>query len=427
MSNSTPLFSFIHCADLHLDSPFEGIQDVDRQIAKVLRDSTFGSFESIVSLAIERNVDFIIIAGDVYDSADHSLRAQIRFRDTLRLASDVGIQCFIIHGNHDPLNSWDAKLDLPEGAHRFGGDSVSRITATRTGNPLADIYGISFPTRDVNENIAVQFTREGDAAFAIGVLHCNLGGNPNHDNYAPCALDDLRRANMDYWALGHVHTRSVVNSQHPRIVYPGNIQGRSVRETGERGCYLVHVGHDLAIELEFCATDEVRWFGLDEASLDVEGIKSFDLLLTELSEVRERLRSSADGRAAIARIRLVGRSDLHTQLLSLDVDRDLLGPLREDECDRPDFVWTESIQIATQPAVDVDQRRAVDDFVGDFLKAAEDFRSKDTIEPLREMLLERPEGPKVTSAIDEFSDSELVEILHEAELLGLDYLLKDEE
>ncbi|GAB4147697.1 MAG: exonuclease SbcCD subunit D [Planctomycetaceae bacterium] len=420
-------FSFIHCADLHLDSPFVGIQDVDPQVAKVLRDSTFKSFERIVSLAIEREVDFIVIAGDVYDGADHSLRAQIHFRDSLKRASDAGIPCFLIHGNHDPLNSWDAKLDLPPNCHRFGGDSVTKITATRNGDPLADIYGISFPTRDVNENIASQFNREGEAPFAIGVLHCNLGGNPNHDNYAPCALDDLRHANMDYWALGHVHTRAVVSAQNPCIVYPGNIQGRSVRETGERGCYLVRVGHDLAINLEFLPTDDVRWFGPDDASLDVENIDSFDLLLTELGEVRERLRSKADGRASIARIRLVGRSDLHTQLLTLDVERDLLGPLREDECDRPDSVWTESIQIATQPTIDIEQRRAVDDFVGDFLSAAHELRSNENHKAVREMLLGRPESPKVTSAIDEFSDDELREILDEAELLGLDHLLKDDE
>ena len=118
-------FSFIHCADLHLDSPFEGIHDVDPQVARVLRHSTFNSFERIVFLAIEREVDFIVIAGDVYDSADQSLRAQIRFHDFLKRASEAGIQCFLIHGNHDPLNSWDAKLDLPLNCHRCGGDSVT--------------------------------------------------------------------------------------------------------------------------------------------------------------------------------------------------------------------------------------------------------------------------------------------------------------
>lgn len=420
-------FSFIHCADLHLDSPFEGIHDVDPQVARVLRHSTFNSFERIVFLAIEREVDFIVIAGDVYDSADQSLLAQIRFHDFLKRASEAGIQCFLIHGNHDPLNSWDAKLDLPLNCHRFGGDSVTKLTATRNGDPLADIYGISFPTRDVNENIAVQFSRDGDAPFAIGVLHCNLGGDPNHDNYAPCNIDDLQRANMDYWALGHVHTRNVVSPQDPCVVYPGNIQGRSVRETGERGCYLVRVDHNFVIDLEFLPTDVVRWFGPDDASLDVKNIDSFDLLLTELTEVRERLRSKADGRASIARIRLVGRSELHAQLLSLEVDRDLLGPLREDECDRPDSVWTESIQIATQPVIDIEQRRTVDDFVGDFLSIAHELRSNKNHDAVREMLLARTESQKVASAIDEFSDDELLEILDEAQLLGLDHLLQDEE
>ncbi len=425
MASSPEAFRFIHCADLHLDSPFVGICDVDSRIAKVLQESTFRSFERIVSLAIEHQVDFIVIAGDVYDSADHSLRAQIRFRDTLKRAADAGIESFIIHGNHDPLDRWDAGVELPEGAHRFGGDSVERITATRTGVPLADVYGISFPTREVKENLALRFERTGDAPFAIGVLHCNLGGDARHDNYAPCSLDELARSGMDYWALGHVHTRAVAKASNPCVIYPGNIQGRSVRETGERGCYLVRVGEDRSVEPEFIATDEVRWFGPDEATLKLEAIDSLDRLLSELEELREVLRQKAQGHAAIARVRLAGRSDLHARLRSLDVERDLLGPLREDE-DRADFMWIESIQIETQPAIDIEQRREVEDFVGDFLRAAEVLRSDSLLDGVRDILLGREEGSKVKSAVEKFSTEELLETLHEAELLGLDYLLRDE-
>ncbi|HMP71382.1 MAG TPA: DNA repair exonuclease [Pirellulaceae bacterium] len=425
MSNSPHSFSFIHCADLHLDSPFEGIQDIDPNIGTILRDSTFKSFERIVSLAIEENVDFIVIAGDVYDSAYHSLRAQIRFRDAIKKVSDAGISCFIAHGNHDPLDSWDAKLGLPINAHRFGGDTVCKMTASRDGRPLADIYGVSFPTRIVNENIAARFAREHDGVFAIGVLHCNLGGHPEHDNYAPCTLDDLRRANLNYWALGHVHTRSEWTEQETCVVYPGNIQGRNVRETGERGCYLVNVREDQTIKLQFVPTDEVRWFAHDEANLDLRDIESFDTLLLELSDILERLRVKADGRASIARIRLYGRSDLHTELMSIDLVRDLIQRLREGERDRRDFVWTESIRIATLPTIDIAQRRLVDDFVGDYLKAAEELRSNGNIDLVRQMMRDRPEGRNIITAIDEFSDAELLEVLSDAELLGLNLLLSD--
>ena len=166
-------FSFIHCADLHLDSPFECIQAVDPDIASVLQDATFKSFENIIDLAIQKRVDFLIVSGDVYDGADQSLYAKLRFYQTLRRATDKGIQCFVAHGNHDP---WEAERDIPNGVWRFGSDKVERKIVKPDDEELAYVYGISYPSREVNENLALRFSREEDAPFAIGVLHCNVGG-----------------------------------------------------------------------------------------------------------------------------------------------------------------------------------------------------------------------------------------------------------
>jgi len=143
-------------------------------------------------------MDFLIVAGDVYDGADRSLRAQWRFYQSLRRAADSGIQCFVAHGNHDPLSGWEAELKIPDGVHRFGGEKVEQIVAKRDDEELAYIYGISYPSREINENLATRFSREDDVQFGIGVLHCNVGGTSEHDNYAPCILDDR----MEHWSGG---------------------------------------------------------------------------------------------------------------------------------------------------------------------------------------------------------------------------------
>lgn len=420
-------FSFIHCADLHLDSPFEGLHDVDSQVGQVLRDSTFDSFDRIITLAIQRQVDFIVISGDVYDSADHSLRAQLRFRDSLDRADREGINSYVIHGNHDPLDSWDAQLELPESVHRFGGEHVTQTTATRAGRPLADLYGISFATREIKRNLAVEFQRTGNAPFSIGLLHCNLGGDPNHDNYAPCSLADLQATGIDYWALGHVHTRAEIHAADPTVVYPGNIQGRSIRETGSRGCYHVAVSAAGSVKLEFLATDSVRWIDRSDSTIDVESISTLDGLLAELEELRERLRSAQDGSAAIARIELTGRSPLHSKLIADSLEQDLLGTLREGEADRPDFVWFEAIKVSTRPELDLDARRKVDDFVGDYLRVADEMRQDSSGELIRSLLLNRPESKRIQEAIQGFTTEELLEMLREAEWMGLDRLLEDDE
>ena len=93
---------FVHCADLHLDTPFRGLSDVAPDVGRALNEATFQSWTNIVDLAIREGVDFVVIAGDVYDSSDRSLRAQFRFRDGLKRLSDHGIPSFVAFGNHDP-------------------------------------------------------------------------------------------------------------------------------------------------------------------------------------------------------------------------------------------------------------------------------------------------------------------------------------
>lgn len=417
-------FTFVHCSDLHLDSPFEGVHALEPSIAAVLRDATFTAFNNVVDLAIHEQADFLIIAGDVYDGADRSLRAQLRFRDGLCRAVENGIQCFVAHGNHDPLSGWEAGLIMPEGVYRFGGERVERVVAKRGGEDLAHICGISYPVREVRENLVPRFQREPDAPFAIGVLHCNVGGDPNHDNYAPCTVDELMVCGMDYWALGHIHARKVLREREPCIVYSGNTQGRTVKELGARGCYLVRVDATGHIALDFVATDVVRWF---TEEVEITDLNTMDDLLDALYRVREGVRARVEGRAAVLRLRLVGRGDLHGKLKRVEPDRDLALPLREGEIERSDFVWAESVQVMTRPTIDIAQRRGVEDFVGDFLRAAERLRTQPNVgEAIRELLTNRPEHRIIAEQLEHLLETDLLFILNGAEAWGLDQLLGEE-
>jgi len=104
---------FIHCGDLHIDSPFKGISEIDPVLHDLLYRSTYESFNNIINLAIKEKVDCVLIAGDIYDSADKSLQAQLKFLEGLQRLSDDGIPSFVVHGNHDPLESWSATLEWP--------------------------------------------------------------------------------------------------------------------------------------------------------------------------------------------------------------------------------------------------------------------------------------------------------------------------
>src|SRR4051812_18096121 len=102
-------FQFLHAADLHLDTPFSGVHRVDARLAATLRDATTQAFENLVAAALERSVAFVVIAGDVYDGAERGVRAQLAFRDGLDRLARAGIQSFVVHGNHDPVEEgWSA-------------------------------------------------------------------------------------------------------------------------------------------------------------------------------------------------------------------------------------------------------------------------------------------------------------------------------
>jgi exonuclease SbcD len=423
--SSSSWFTFVHCADLHLDSPFEGLHGVELEIAHVLRRATFQAFDNIIDLAIREGAAFLIVAGDVYDSAHRSLHAQIRFLESVRRAAEAGLECFVAHGNHDPLSGWGAGLIMPASVRRFGGEGVERFAVRRNGETLAHVYGISYPTREVKENLVPKFPRDGEGPFAIGVLHGNVGGDPNHDNYAPCSLNDLLNRRLDYWALGHIHNARILRPENPCVVYPGTPQGRSVREPEARGCFVVRVSEGGHPSPEFVPTDAVRWFVV---TVDIGKVHTLDALLEQLGEHKEDIRRRAQGRGAIWRLALAGRGELHALLRRLDPERELTQPLREEEAGRPDFVWLESTQLMTRPALDLDQRRQVQDFIGDVLKAAENLRQEAQLEEgLQEVMSRRPEHRLLAPRLDKLSQEEWLALLDEAESHALDLLLPEEE
>lgn len=357
-------FRFAHAADLHIDSPFRGLRDVDKRVSERLRESTFEAYERLISLCIDEQVDFLVIAGDIYDGADRSVRAQLRFRDGMAKLSDAGIAVYVVHGNHDPLDGWLSTMTWPENVHVFGPEPEWK-TVTRDGEEIAEVQGVSFPTREVRENLVGKFSPpQRDGLFTIGLLHCNVGGNPNHDNYAPCTVDDLKLTGLDYWALGHVHTRQTLRKHGPAIVYPGNIQGRHPNESGPRGCLLVDVDEEGGLQTRFQPLDVVRW---EPAEIDISEIASLDGLEDAIQQRMDDLAVKAEGRDVVCSVSLVGRGPMHTDLGRSGAIEDLLTELRATASESP-WVWVERIADRTRPEFDMDSRSESDDFLGAVLR-----------------------------------------------------------
>ena len=412
---------FIHAADLHLDSPFTGIRAAaPENVAAALYSATFDSYRNIIDLCIAEQVDALLVAGDIYDGADRSLRAQRAFIDGLRSLDAAGIRSFVCHGNHDPLDGWEARLAYPDGCRRFGPD-FEAVPLFPDEPERALVYGISYPTRDVYENLVSRLGNVDESAFTIGLLHANIGGNPDHALYAPCSLDDLAQSGIDYWALGHVHTRQVLRERAPTVVYPGNPQGRHPNETGARGVYLVEVDHAGNVSLEFRSTDTVRW---ERASIDIRALETEQDLLNEIDDAMQSLLDDAEGRSLVVRMTLTGRGELNRFLAQPGAADDLLSGVNDQWAERLPFIWCERIEDETAAAIDRDAMRSGEDFLAEVLRTADQLR--DAPETLQDGLAELYQHRRFRQHLAVLTDEETAALLDEAETLAVNLLAEDD-
>src|SRR6187200_2142549 len=181
---------FIHAADLHLDSPFRGLANTAPALRDQLQAATLGALGRIVDHTISSKADFLVVAGDLYDSKDRSLRALVAFRKQMERLAERGISVFIVHGNHDPLNGWGSEFQLPPNVTTFSGKPKTE-PVIRRGKEVARVTGISYPRERVTENLAAHMKPDSDSPYSVGLLHANVGGQAGHADYSPVTLDEL--------------------------------------------------------------------------------------------------------------------------------------------------------------------------------------------------------------------------------------------
>lgn len=417
-------FSFIHCADLHLGEPFAGLRAGDvGPWTDAIGQATFKAFGNVVSLAIDKSVDAILISGDVYNSDHHSLAAQMAFARELYRAAQAGIQIFIIHGNHDPEEAWQADIPLPPSVHIFSSDHVEAVPLMKNGERAATVYGISYRSMHVKDNLARQFHKNENDEFAIGMLHTEVGNSQS--DYAPCTVDDLKQAGMDYWALGHVHTRRIVNEK-PYIVYPGNTQGLDITESGERGCYLVDVGAFGTVTVEFHDTDVIRWMDMP---VDISEWQTPQELIREILKRRATLRELTS-RPDMIRLVFTGSGPLH-KVVSSDAGKEyILQAVNEKEQFRYIFAYFFQILDKTRPAINLQERREFPDVLGEYLRSYDEINRtepEERIKKLRAFLKEQAAMKKLPELYNFLTDDMILEAFQNAETAGAELIASEDD
>lgn len=346
---------FLHAADLHLDSPLRGLDRYEGAPVDEVRGATRRAFENLIAVARREQVDLVVIAGDLYDGDWPDYNTGLFFIKGVAQLAEEGVPVAIVRGNHDAASRLTKALRLPANVHQFADASPETKPFANIG---IAVHGQSFATAAVTDDLAAGYPRPLAGYFNLGLLHSALDGRPGHDPYAPTTLDVLRGKGYDYWALGHVHAAEIV-CREPWVVYPGNTQGRHIREMGAKGCTLVTV-EDEAISQRFIALDVMRW---DTLTLDIDGLPDLEALLDAAKlDLRQRLAGSED-RALAVRVQVRGSGPLHRQLALQPetVEQQLRGVAVEATNGR---AWIEKIEFRTRPLLDLDRIAERDDPIG---------------------------------------------------------------
>lgn len=364
---------FLHAADLHLDSPLRGLDRHEGAPVEPLRSATRRALIALVDLAIEREVQALLIAGDLYDGDWDDFRTGLFFHQQMNRLASRDIRVFIVRGNHDAESRITRQLPPMAHVHVFESRRGGTVDLPDSG---VAIHGRSFSKPAVTEDLLPGYPPPVPGQFNIGLLHTSLTGNPDHDPYAPTTEARLIATGYDYWALGHIHQRQVVRESSPCIVYPGNLQGRHARETGPKGCELVEIEHGRIVRHEPVVLDVLRWHRL---ALDLGGIDDLEALARRIDPAFEALLAGETGpgcavgvdagaasRLHCVRVVLCGRSRLHGAEAA---QPGLLeAAVRAQALQQAGRLWIEQVRVELASPLDRGALAARDDALGEVLR-----------------------------------------------------------
>lgn len=326
---------FFHTADLHLESPFKGSFQLPNRVTEELRGSTFKAFSRVVDRALKEQPDFVLIVGDIYDGENRSLSAQYNFQQQLERLNNEGIPVVISYGNHDHLSGSWTRLSLPENVYEFTEDVTVHTLIIR--GQRVHIHGFSYKQRHIEQPMIELYPKKMDDDLHIGMLHGSVDTDLEHAVYAPFTISQLTEKQYDYWALGHIHKRQVL-SQQPPIIYPGNIQGRHRKESGEKGYYDVELSSE-DCQFTFQETTVIRYM---EQVIDCHSVNHatelLELVEAELSKLRQQ------NGAIMLELSLTNFTEEFEPVFLQAGDEEWLQTIREQQSDTEPFIWIQSLK-----------------------------------------------------------------------------------
>lgn len=333
---------FLHAADLHLDSPLRGLESDPSAPAELIRGATRRALGGMVDLAIEEKVDFVLIAGDIYDGDWPDFGTGLFFSNQMHRLTRERIPVFAIRGNHDAANRMTRSLRMPHVTIFDHGKAHTHQLDTLG----VAIHGQSFADQAVTDDLSRSYPPPVDGLFNIGLLHTSAEGYAAHARYAPCEVARLKAHGYDYWALGHVHERQEL-SHDPWIVFPGNLQGRHIGEPGAKGASLVTVT-GRQVRVEHRVLDVLRWAHVET---DLTGATDETEAMIRIQSGLEQALRDAEPRPLAIRVTLTGTTAAHAALAADGLREKVLNEAHGLTGEHR--LWLEAVKVRTVPPASI--------------------------------------------------------------------------
>lgn len=254
----------IHCSDLHLDSKME--TNLNKEKARERKNEILLTFEKMVGFAKQNEVKVIIIAGDMFDKKNISVKAKKIVKNQIMLNPEIDF--LYLKGNHDEINFIEEEEEIPSNLKLF---NEKEWVTYKYGDIV--ITGIEIGKQN-NYNIYNSLILEKND-INIVVMHGQESQNDVKDKTEIINLKDLKNKNIDYLALGHIHTFKQEKLDNRGIYcYSGCLEGRGFDECGEKGFVLLDI-EDKQIKTEFIPIAKRT---LHEINIDITGVtENYDI------------------------------------------------------------------------------------------------------------------------------------------------------
>ena len=267
----------LHCADLHFDTPFK---ELSKEVSDTSKNELLEVFKKIIDLAIEENIEVLLIAGDVFDNLTVNKNTLFFISDQIKRIKDIKV--FISPGNHDPYNekSFYSMINWPENVYIFKGDM--EFKEVKELNLI--VWGAGFRNNYENETLLRKVNVDNDK-INIMLLHGEITSANSKNKYNPIYINDIYKSNIDYIALGHRHKFSgILKEGMTTYAYSGCPQGRGFDEEGEKGVIIGEV-YKGGTNLSFLPVCKRKYITKE---IDITGTNNYDevifKLLSDLSD-----------------------------------------------------------------------------------------------------------------------------------------------